>query len=300
MVVKRMKNKAITWVVIGLMGLCVLITAILPKMDRNAAVLPENPAISSSTPLPAVNVPSPAGKPSSTHVENTPTSTQLFLYDCIPAENGVEMGNVTRVIDGDTIHVDINGKDYSVRYIGIDAPEMDSNDPLAGEAKQKNADLTAGKNVILVRDVSETDSFDRLLRYVLVGNTFVNLELVQGGFAVVKAYPPDTACHETFNSAAPAVRSNEITLPTDPPFSTLEFTPTQSVQATPGGGCPNGCTAESAGCSIKGNISMDGEKIYHLPGMRYYTDTVINPAKGERWFCTEDEASANGWRRSKR
>ncbi|EAW44238.1 hypothetical protein PN465_09765 [Nodularia spumigena CS-584] len=54
-------------------------------------------------------------------------------------------------------------------------------------------------------------------------------------------------------------------------------------------------------CTIKGNISMKtGSKIYHLPGMKYYESTVINPAVGERWFCTESEAIANGWRKSRR
>lgn len=55
------------------------------------------------------------------------------------------------------------------------------------------------------------------------------------------------------------------------------------------------------GCSIKGNISIDtGNKVYHLPGMEDYESTVIDPASGERWFCTESEASANGWRKAPR
>ncbi|RUT95777.1 thermonuclease family protein [Mesorhizobium sp. USDA-HM6] len=56
----------------------------------------------------------------------------------------------------------------------------------------------------------------------------------------------------------------------------------------------------NAGCNIKGNISADDERIYHMPGQKYYSVTVINQAKGERWFCSEAEAVAAGWRRSKR
>lgn len=56
----------------------------------------------------------------------------------------------------------------------------------------------------------------------------------------------------------------------------------------------------NAGCNIKGNISADGERIYHVPGQKYYSVTVISQAKGERWFCSEAEAEAAGWRRSKR
>lgn len=53
-------------------------------------------------------------------------------------------------------------------------------------------------------------------------------------------------------------------------------------------------------CIIKGNISADGERIYHVPGQKYYGVTKITEAKGERWFCTEAEALAAGWRRSRR
>lgn len=56
----------------------------------------------------------------------------------------------------------------------------------------------------------------------------------------------------------------------------------------------------SATCNIKGNISLDGEKIYHLPGQEFYSATEIDTEYGERWFCTEEEARAAGWRKSKR
>ncbi|MBD2497154.1 cold shock domain-containing protein [Nostoc sp. FACHB-280] len=55
------------------------------------------------------------------------------------------------------------------------------------------------------------------------------------------------------------------------------------------------------GCMIKGNISIaTGNKFYHLPGMEDYGSTVIDPLKGERWFCTEKEAIAAGWRKAPR
>ena len=54
------------------------------------------------------------------------------------------------------------------------------------------------------------------------------------------------------------------------------------------------------GCKIKGNVSIDtGERIYHVPGQRYYQQTRINPRHGERWFCSEAEARAAGWRKSR-
>jgi hypothetical protein len=54
------------------------------------------------------------------------------------------------------------------------------------------------------------------------------------------------------------------------------------------------------GCNIKGNISIDtGNKLYHLPGMKDYEITIISRT-GERWFCTESEAIANGWKKAPR
>lgn len=55
-----------------------------------------------------------------------------------------------------------------------------------------------------------------------------------------------------------------------------------------------------SGCQIKGNVSIDtGERIYHVPGQRYYDDTRISPDHGERWFCSEAEARKAGWRKSR-
>lgn len=67
--------------------------------------------------------------------------------------------------------------------------------------------------------------------------------------------------------------------------------------------CFGGCTEYPEWCTppIKGNISYNtGEKIYHVPGQEYYNDTIIDLSDGERWFCTEQEAQAAGWRRSRR
>ncbi|MGD2130786.1 MAG: hypothetical protein PVJ33_17240 [Lysobacterales bacterium] len=52
-------------------------------------------------------------------------------------------------------------------------------------------------------------------------------------------------------------------------------------------------------CRIKGNINMSGERIYHLPGQPYYDETRIDVARGERWFCSEEQARAAGWRKSR-
>jgi len=101
-----------------------------------------------------------------------------------------------RVIDGDTIEVDIAGMRYKVRYIGIDTPELDDKRPefcaLAQEATRYNKELVEEKTIRLEKDVSESDKYGRLLRYVYVGDTLVNAELVRQGLAWAIPYPPDT------------------------------------------------------------------------------------------------------------
>ena len=57
--------------------------------------------------------------------------------------------------------------------------------------------------------------------------------------------------------------------------------------------------APAQDCSIKGNVSRSGERIYHVPGGRFYDRTKINESAGERWFCSEEDALAAGWRRAK-
>jgi hypothetical protein len=87
------------------------------------------------------------------------------------------------------------------------------------------------------------------------------------------------------------------------PVSTIPPEPTETQkppESTAFAGCPNGCTFHPDGCDIKGNISIaTGEKIYHVPGGEFYDACVISPDYGERWFCTEQEAIDNGWRKSK-
>lgn len=97
---------------------------------------------------------------------------------------------VVYVVDGDTIRVRLNGVERSVRYILINAPESDQ--PFGPEATAANRRLVEGRKVYLLKDVSETDRFNRLLRYVfLADGTHVNAELVRQGYAQVATFPPN-------------------------------------------------------------------------------------------------------------
>ena len=193
-----MKIALIAVIVITLIAVVVVATV-------NVTGLFETGAKSTPTPTPTPTI-TPTLAPTSTPTPTTtstptPHTTPTFTPTGIPGAIRVETTCV-RVIDGDTIEVLINGVSYKVRYIGIDTPEM--NDPrpavqaLAEEATMVNGNLVDGKVVELEKDVSETDRYGRLLRYVYVGDMFVNAELVALGYAQVATYPPDVRYEDPF------------------------------------------------------------------------------------------------------
>ncbi len=123
-----------------------------------------------------------------------------------------ERGQVVKVRDGDTIEVEIGGVTKVVRYIGIDSPEtVDPRKPVqcfGKEASNKNKELVEGKTVELEKDVSETDKYGRLLRYVYVGDLFVNKSLVEQGYAHSSSYPPDVRLQSELDQAEQTARAN--------------------------------------------------------------------------------------------
>ena len=125
-------------------------------------------------------------------------------------------GTVVRVVDGDTIDVRIGGRVHRVRYIGIDSPETGLGDapaePFGREATELNDKLVGGQEVILEEDVSNTDRFGRLLRYVWLRNgqgwTLVNRELVAAGLAESRRYHPDTGRQDVLDEALDEARAS--------------------------------------------------------------------------------------------
>lgn len=133
----------------------------------------------------------------------------LSPTSAVNTDKNEQLIKVVRVIDGDTIILE-NGK--TVRYIGIDTPELRTKkgkpECYAYEAKKKNEALVLGKKVRLEKDVSETDKYGRLLRYVYVDGVFVNEYLVKEGYATVLTYPPDVAYANLFLVAQQDAREN--------------------------------------------------------------------------------------------
>lgn len=120
--------------------------------------------------------------------------------ECIPEILDYESAVLIDVIDGDSIRVSIEGVVYEVRYIGIDTPEYNSSERSeAIEATKLNRKLLSDPIIYLFRDQSETDKYDRLLRYVISNNTFVNLEMIKEGLAESKWYHPDVSCQMVFD-----------------------------------------------------------------------------------------------------
>lgn len=133
------------------------------------------------------------------------TTDFLFSPTATPYPTAVyEQNVVVRVIDGDTIELSSGQR---VRYIGIDTPERDECFYL--EAKAVNEQLVLNKKVKLVKDVSETDKYGRLLRYVYVENIFVNQYLVKEGYAYAATYPPDVSYAEDFVKAQETARNQQ-------------------------------------------------------------------------------------------
>jgi endonuclease YncB( thermonuclease family) len=139
----------------------------------------------------------------SNHDNNSLQDIPLYeKYLCVNPGQGYEIARVLRVIDGDSIEVKIEDERYEVRYIGINTPEFHSNDQTAAIlATEANEILLFGEEVYLFRDVSNTDRYGRLLRYVFTDNEFINLAMVSQGLAESRAYPPDTACQALFEQA---------------------------------------------------------------------------------------------------
>jgi micrococcal nuclease len=143
-----------------------------------------------------------------------------------------------------------------------------------------------------VKDVSEIDRYGRLLRYVYLNDVFINKKLVEEGYASASTYPPDVAHIETFRQAEAYARNNKLGLWGDACTDLVE-----TVITEPGSEVPTQINAPKA-CTIKGNISSEEEKIYHIEGCQSYTKTIIDESKGERWFCSENEALLSGWRKA--
>jgi endonuclease YncB( thermonuclease family) len=210
--------------------------------------------------------------------------------NCVPQER---ISGRAEVTDGDSFEIGST----RVRLFGVDAPEgrqsctRGGNDWACGnEAARKLRSLIGDRTVACTqRDI---DDYGRRVAVCRSGAADLAAEMARSGFAVAyRRYSSDYVDEENEARAAKrGIWAGDFAAPEDYRRDERTEAPPQPRVAQPQQSAPRD------GCYIKGNINGEGERIYHVPGSSSYADTVIDGAKGERWFCTEAEARAGGWR----
>jgi micrococcal nuclease len=256
---KKINDEKIKWGVIGILTLAILVINNQPKNNQEKAkenIKEEKITIDSKS----------NEMKEQTDQKIDSAKEEIFL--------------VTRVVDGDTIEIE-GGK--RVRYIGIDTPEtVDPNRPVGcfgKEASNKNSELVLNKKVKLIKDVSETDKYGRLLRYVYVENTFVNDYLVSEGYAKASTYAPDVKFSEQFVNSERKAREEKKGLWSDTceiktQSSIITSIPSVYIAPAIGGEAPVVqkpiVTNE---VSSSGIVKKSSTGICHAPGTTYYNKT---------------------------
>lgn len=215
--------------------------------------------------------------------------------------------SVVRVVDGDTIKVDIGGSEESVRFLLVDTPETShpqlGKQPFGEEAKAFVQEMLEGKTVQLEKDVSDRDKYNRLLYYIYVDGVSVQEELLRNGLArVAYVYAPNTKHVDKYYALQKEAQEKAIGIWSVENYATDDGFNKEVIEGTQEKPVDTSSENEegSADCTIKGNISSSGEKIYHLPGQQFYEKTIIEPSKGESFFCSREEAESAGFRASQR
>ena len=190
------------------------------------------------------------------------------------------------VIDGDTL--EMHGK--RIRLHGIDAPESGQTcKSESGEAYrcgQLSAEHMAKyiKHKIIRCNVQDTDRYGRLVAVCFADGQDINEQIVADGYALAyRRYSHD------YIAAESEAKSDKAGMWKGTFVKPWNWRKGERLSLT---------KEQKGKCVIKGNISNSG-KIYHTPSSPWYDKTKINTAKGERWFCTEAEAKAAGWRAPK-
>ncbi|MDX2307036.1 MAG: thermonuclease family protein [Hyphomicrobium sp.] len=199
----------------------------------------------------------------------------------------IEVAGVARVIDGDTL--EIHGT--RIRLEGIDAPEKAQTCegtkgaavakiwPCGLAAIRRLEDLAQGKSVTCRG--RERDAYGRLIGFCASEDVDLNATMIRDGLAW--AFVKYSNTYVAAEGKARARGAGVWQGPADPPWVWREARWKRAETAAP------------EGCAIKGNISQSG-RIYHVPWGASYDRVRVDVARGERWFCSEADALAAGWR----
>ena len=200
------------------------------------------------------------------------------------------------VIDGDTLEI----RGTRIRFHAADAPESAQSCQGANGQPYRCGQQAAlaladkiGSATVTCRQ-TDIDRYQRIVAQCSANGIDLNGWLVQQGYALAyRQYGTDYVAQE--DEARKAKRGLWAGSFTPPWDWRRGERGTSAAEPTPPVTSPRPSTVSGA-CKIKGNINAKGEKIYHLPGSSSYDRTVLNEAVGERWFCSENEAIAAGWR----
>ena len=216
----------------------------------------------------------------------------ISLISCdtiIQTENQNNLYEVVRVVDGDTVILNIDGQRTRVRLIGIDTPESVAEDKSRNVKEGKIAseytkNLLENKKVRLEFDDEKKDVYERKLGYVFLDDEFINEKLLKEGMAKLYTKTTNQKYSERLKKAEEYARENKKGFWKD--FYVND--PNLYIKYT-----------DSKGRGmIKGNINNKGLKIYHMPNQKSYKDVKINFKKGEKYFVTEKEAQDEGFSKS--
>ena len=150
--------------------------------------------------------------PKSTTIPSTPAKSTSVQHEDVLTPvtqgNSKETSRVATIIDGDTF---VLSDGRHVRMIGIDTTEPRPKhgggpECFSSEATARASALLLGKDIVLERDISNTDKYGRLLRYVYSGEVFINKTLVQEGYAKARMYRPDITHHKELEDAESAAK----------------------------------------------------------------------------------------------
>ena len=227
----------------------------------------------------------------------------LILLLASPPATAETISGVGNSIDGDSLRVGST----EVRLHGIDAPEFTQTCQRDGrtwgcgsEAALQLGKLVNGKQVTCTPMGS--DKFGRTVGRCTADNRDLNRTMVATGYALAfRRYSMDyISAEDSAKASKRGIWSGTFELPSDVRHGDDDHavaSPKQDQQSRgemPVVPSPRSKSQLSGGCNIKGNHSRKGEKIYHLPRMPYYAETVA-----EQYFCTEAAAQAAGYRRSR-
>lgn len=191
--------------------------------------------------------------------------------------------DVTEVIDGDTIKVNLNSKEETVRLLLVDTPETKHPrlgvQPYGPEASEFTKKELSNQTIDIELGISERDKYGRVLAYVYKDGAMFNQRLLEEGLArVAYVYAPNTKYLDELEDAQRLAQEKKKGI-----WSIENYANEDNV------------SQDCADPLVKGNVSSGGEKIYHLPGGQSYEQT-----KAEELFCSEEAAVEAGYRKSKR